>query len=194
MEAFLSILVGIGLAAATGFRVFVPFLALSLAARTDYLELAGGFAWIESTPALITFGAATLLEIGAYYVPWLDHLLDSIASPAAVVAGIVLTAAATGDLSPWLSWSLAVLAGGGVAGVFQGMTAGTRALTGLATGGLGNPLVSTLELGLSAVLSVLAIVVPVVAILLVLVLLVVAVRRLRGRARRRPDPGLATPH
>jgi len=185
MEVLLSILIGVGLAAATGFRVFVPFLVLSIAARAGHLDLASGFDWIAADGALIAFAVATVVEIGAYYVPWLDNLLDTLATPAAIVAGVMLTAAATGELSPLLSWSLAILAGGGVAAVFQGLTAGTRGISSVTTAGLANPLVATGEAAASTVLSVAAVLVPLVALGLVLVLLFFALSRIAARPPRR---------
>lgn len=185
MEILLSILIGIGLAAATGFRVFVPFLVLSIAARSGQVDLSAGFDWIASEAALWTFVVATLLEIGAYYFPWLDNLLDSVATPAAVIAGVVLTAAATGEMSPLLSWSLAILAGGGVAATFQGLTAGTRGISSLTTAGLANPLVATGEVAASTLLSVAAVLLPVVAFVLVVVLLLFALPRIAARVPRR---------
>ncbi len=190
MDALLSVCLGLGLAAACGFRVFVPALVLSLAARGGYVALDGGFEWIASTPALITLGVATVVEIGAYYVPWLDNLLDSLSSPAAVVAGIVVTASVVTGIDPYLKWTLAVIAGGGVAGAVQALTVGARGASSLTTAGIGNPLVTTAEIGGSAALSAVAVASPWLAALAVLVLVVFAVRRLR---RRRPGPpaGLA---
>ena len=174
METVLSILIGLGLAAACGFRVFVPLLVMSLASRAGvgHLALGPGFAWIGSTPALLSFSVATVLEIAGYYIPWVDNLLDTVATPAAMVAGIVVTASAmTTDVSPFLKWTLAVVAGGGTTAVFQGITALTRHISSFTTGGLGNPVLATAEAGGSAMLSVLAITVPFLAFLLVVGLL-----------------------
>jgi hypothetical protein len=171
METFLSIAVGLGLSAACGFRVFVPLLAVGLAARTGHLHLAAGFDWMSSDVALIAFGVATILEIGAYYIPWLDNTLDTIASPAAVVAGTVITASMVADLEPFLRWTLALIAGGGVAGLVQGGTVVTRGVSTTTTGGLANPVLATAELGGSVLTSFLAIVTPLIAIALVFFLM-----------------------
>jgi len=168
METVLSLLIGIGLSAACGFRVFVPLLVVSIAANTGHLSLAKSFAWMGSDAALIAFAVATVLEITAYYVPWLDNLLDTVASPAAVVAGTIITASLVADLSPFLRWTLAVIAGGGVAGLVKGTTVLTRATSTATTGGLANPILATAELGGSVVTSVMSIVAPVAAVLLVL--------------------------
>jgi hypothetical protein len=166
METLLSICVGIGLSAACGFRVFVPLLVMSIASLSGHLTLAHGFEWIGTYPALISFAIATCLEVAGYYIPWLDHLLDTIATPASVVAGIVVTASAVSDMSPFLKWTLAVIAGGSAAGLVQGATVMTRAACTATTAGLGNPLVASMELAGAAVTSILALVAPVLAILM----------------------------
>lgn len=183
METLLSILLGLGLAAACGFRVFVPLLIMSIASRAGagYLELGHGFAWIGSTAALVAFSAATLLEIAGYYIPWVDNLLDAIATPTAIVAGMMVTASAVTDMDPFFRWTLAIVGGGGTAAVFQGMTATARHVSSFTTGGLGNPVLATMEAGSSALLSVLAIVMPVVAMLLIAGFLYFAVKRLLFR-------------
>jgi len=163
MELIFGIFLGIGLAAACGFRIFVPLLVISVAAKCGHLTLANGFEWISSTPALICFAVATGLEIAAYYVPWLDNLLDTIASPAAVVAGIVITAACVSGMSPLLQWSLAVIAGGGASAAVQGITVTARAASSLTSGGLANPLVATVETAASTALSILALFLPILA-------------------------------
>ncbi len=181
MEAVLSVCLGVALAAACGFRVFVPLLIAGLAARFGALELAGGFAWIGSTGAILAFGVATLLEIAAYHVPWLDNLLDAAASPTAVVAGVVVAASVITGMDPLLKWTLAAVAGGGAAGSVQAMSVVARQLSSLGTGGLANPLLALLEAGGATALALLAIVVPLVAVAALVALLVVAWRLLRGR-------------
>lgn len=177
-EIILSILMGIGLSAASGFRIFIPFLVLSIASYTGNISLTDSFSWIGTLPALVTFGAATLIEIAGFYVPWIDNLLDTIASPAAVAAGIILTASVVTGMSPLLTWSLAVIAGGGIAGTIQALTGLTRATSSLTTGGLGNPAVSTVESGSSLTLSVIAVFIPFIAGVIVIVLFVWTVRML----------------
>ena len=164
MESFLGVLVGLGLAASCGFRVFVPLLVVSVATRTGVSEPAEGFAWLGSWGALIALAIATVAEVAAYYVPWLDNALDTVASPAAAVAGTVLFAAMVTDFDPFLQWSLAIIAGGGAAAVVQGGTVASRAASTATTGGTANFLVSTIETAAGFVFSILSVVVPVVAI------------------------------
>jgi len=185
LQTLLSIGLGIGLAAACGFRVFVPLLVTSIAAATGHLTLAGGFSWIGTRTALVTFAVATLLEILAYYVPWVDNLLDTIAGPAAVTAGIIVTASVVTDTSPLMRWSLAIIAGGGAAAVTQGATTAARHLSSLSTLGAGNHVLATAEAGGSLFLSVLAFLAPLFAAAAVavggLVVLVLLMKRPWGR-------------
>lgn len=189
MELSIGILIGIGLASACGFRVFVPLLGTSLASMSGHLDLAPGFDWIGSPVAAACFGTATLLEIIGFYVPWLDNILDTIATPAAAIAGTILTASMVTDISPFLKWTLAVIAGGGVAGTIQGGTALLRGASTGTTAGTGNPILSTIELVGSIVMTVLSFVVPVLAAVLGIAILICGIilfRRVVRWLRRRP--------
>jgi hypothetical protein len=185
-ESIVAISVGIGLAAACGFRVFLPMLVVGLAARAGLWTLADGFSWMGTWPAIATFATATVLETGAYYLPWLDNVLDLAFTPAAVLAGVLVSGAFVHDLDPLLQWSLALVAGGGASGVIKtglvGMRLGSTALT----GGTANPLMSTLEWTTSAGMSILSIFFPLLALALALVLIAVLLRfamRLPSRLR-----------
>src|SRR6267378_1901809 len=109
METLMSICLGIGLSAACGFRVFVPLLVMSIGSLSGHLTLAHGFEWIGSYPALVSFSVATCLEVAGYYIPWIDHLLDTIATPAAIVAGIIVSSSMLTSIDPFLKWTLAVI-------------------------------------------------------------------------------------
>lgn len=162
----------------------MPLLVISLAARGGHLALAPRFEWIASDPALATLAVAGAVEVVAYFVPWLDNLLDALAGPAAVVAGVVATASVITAMEPWLRWTLAVVAGGGAAGSVQALTTGVRGVSTLSTGGLANPLLSAAEAAGSILLSLLAVVAPLAALVLLAVLAGVAWRR--WATRRRP--------
>ena len=181
LDTVLSVCIGIGLAAACGFRVFVPLLILSIASLTGHASLAPSFHWIGTYPALIAFSAATAIEIAGYYVPWIDHTLDTIATPAAIVAGIIVTGSMLSNVDPFLKWCLAVIAGGGVAGTVQSATVLTRAASTAATGGLGNPIVATAELGLAVFTSFVALIAPILGAVLLLVVGILVGRKLWNR-------------
>jgi Domain of unknown function (DUF4126) len=171
MDALLAICLGIGLSAACGFRVFVPLLVMSISSLSGHLTLAPGFQWIGTYPALLTFSVATAFEIGGYYIPWVDHLLDTLATPAAIVAGTVITASMVHSTDPFLKWTLGAIAGGGTAGLIQGTTVLARGVSTATTGGLGNPFFATIELGGSLFTSILALLAPVLAVGMIFVVL-----------------------
>jgi Domain of unknown function (DUF4126) len=185
LDIAVSIALGVGLAAAVGFRVFLPLLVMSAAAWGGYLPLGEDFAWLATTPALAMLTAAALVEIAAYYIPGVDNLLDTIATPAAFVAGVVASAAVMTDLPPLVKWTLAVIAGGGAAGLMQGMTAAIRANSTVMTGGLGNFALATGELIGALGVSLLALAFPLLALAVVVLLAWLALRLLR-RLRKRP--------
>ena len=175
----LSIVLGIALAAATGFRVFLPMLIVSGAAYAGHLQLDSSFAWLGTPSALTMLSVAALAEVLAYYVPVIDNLLDTLATPAALIAGTIVSAAVMTDVPPMVKWTAAVIAGGGIAGLTQGLTGILRAHSTVLTGGLGNPVIATAELGGALLISFLALVAPAAAVALVILFLLVAIRRLR---------------
>lgn len=181
----MSFCLGIGLAASAGFRVFIPLFALSLAAYfgNSFLTLNESWQWIGSAPAMITFGVATLIEILAYYIPFVDNFLDTISVPLAAVAGTLLMAATLTDMNQVAVWSLAVIAGGGVATAVSGTTAATRAVSTGTTGGTGNFMVNTGETAVSSVLSITSFIWAPIAFVLVLITLF-GVWKLWKKARR----------
>ena len=168
MEIILSIFLGIGLAAAAGFRVFMPLFALSLAANQNLIPLGESWAWVGGTTALIVLGIATLIEIFAYYIPFVDNLLDTVALPMATIAGTLVMASTLVDLSPLMTWALAIIAGGGSAAAIQSGTATTRLASSATTGGLGNNLVTSTETATAGVVSSLALFFPIIGFVIVL--------------------------
>ena len=180
----LSIALGVGLAAAVGFRVFLPMLVMSIAAYSGHLTLSSGLTWLGSAPALVMLSVATVLEILAYYIPGVDNLLDAIAAPAALIAGTVISAAVMTDLPPILKWTTAAIAGGGAAGLTQGVTSLLRAKSTMLTGGLGNHAVASGEWAAALIVSVLALAAPLAALALVALFCWIAIRVLRRLFRR----------
>ncbi|HKX87083.1 MAG TPA: DUF4126 domain-containing protein [Flavobacterium sp.] len=167
----LSIFLGIGLAASAGFRVFLPLFVLSTASYFNVIELNESWLWVSTLPVMITLGIAMLAEIFGYYIPFVDNLLDTIATPLAAIAGTVIMASTILDYDPALTWGLAIIAGGGTATAMQGMTSMTRLISSVKTAGAGNPIVSTAETGTALTLSSLAVFLPIVAIVAVVCLL-----------------------
>ncbi|MEO6711354.1 MAG: DUF4126 domain-containing protein [Planctomycetota bacterium] len=174
-----SLVVAVGLSAATGFRVFVPALVAALAARAGMLPLSPEFQWLGSTGAIVTLAIATLIELGAYAIPWLDHALDVIATPTAIGAGFLLSAAVLPDLDPMLRWSLAFVVGSTAAAMVQIPTAVARGVSTWTTGGIANPVISTAEAAGSTLMSVAAVLAPFIALALLMFLAIYLLRRPR---------------
>jgi len=185
----LSIVLGIALAAATGFRIFLPMLIVSVAAYTGHLPLDSSFAWLGTPSALTMLSVAAVAEILAYYIPVVDNLLDSLATPAAFVAGAVVSAAVMTDVPPMVKWTAAVIAGGGIAGLTQGITGILRAHSTVLTGGLGNSVIATAELGGALLVTLLALAAPVAAVALVVLFLWLAIRLVRKVLRGASSSG-----
>ena len=172
LQIILSLSLGLGLAAACGFRVFIPPLMMGVANRFDLYELEGSFTWVGETWAIAIFGIATILEVGGYFIPWIDNLLDTVATPAAILGGIFVTSASLeGEMDSSTQWMLSIIAGGGVSGTIQLGTVATRAISTGTTGGLANPLISLLEAVASIVCIILSLflvmLIPFVIILLI---------------------------
>ena len=183
-ETIISIFLGIGLAASVGFRVFLPLFALSIASYFGVWDVNENWEWIGSLAAISTLGVATLVEIFAYFIPWVDSLLDSIALPLAAIAGTAVMVATISDLDPVVTWSLAIIAGGGTATAIRGASATSRLASTAVTGGLGNPVISAAETGTAVIVTAASIFVPILAAILVIVILIIIFsiyRKLRPR-------------
>jgi hypothetical protein len=190
IETIIGLCIGIGLSAACGFRVFVPLFVMSLASLTGWFEPMKGFEWLAMPSVCIALAVATLCEVAAYYIPWVDNALDTIATPASMIAGTLATmAVSSGEMSQFASWAAAIIIGGGTAGVVQMNTVAARAVSTGATGGIANPLLSTGELIGAVLLSVLSLIVPVLAVLLVILSVIWIVRWIhRKRAANLDHP------
>ncbi|UOE41263.1 DUF4126 domain-containing protein [Chryseobacterium suipulveris] len=169
----LSAFIGVGLAAATGFRVFLPMFAVSLASYMGWIPMNESFQWLSGLPTLITTGIATVVEIFAYYIPFVDHILDTLSVPLATIAGSVMFASQFADIGTFPQWALALIAGGGTAAAISSGFAGTRAASTATTGGLGNSVVATTETAGAGIMSFLAMAAPIIAFICAIILIVV---------------------
>ena len=171
----LSSFIGIGLAAASGFRVFLPLFAVSLASYLGWIPTNDNFQWLSGLPTLIVTGVATVVEILAYYIPVVDNFLDTVTVPLATVAGSVLFASQFIELGTFPQWALAIIAGGGTAATIAAGFAGTRAASTATTAGIGNNVIATTETAGAGLMSVLSIFLPVIAFILSLALLILVI-------------------
>lgn len=166
-----SLCIGLGLSASCGFRVFVPLLAANVAALSGVIPLAENMAWLGSWTAFACLATATVVEIIAYYIPWVDNALDTIAAPAAMIAGTMLTAAVLTNVEPAWQWGLGIIVGGGSAGATQLGTTTLRLGSSVTTAGVANPFLATLEHILAAIGSLLALWIPIIMATFVLIFL-----------------------
>ena len=142
--------------------------------------LSPSFAWLATTPASLALGTATILEIAAYYVPFFDNVLDTLAAPLAVLAGIIASASVLTDLPPWLQYTIAIVGAGGTAGVVHASTSLVRLKSSAATAGFGNPILATLELIGSVLIALLALVAPLIALAAVVLIVVFVAKRVNA--------------
>lgn len=183
MEMVLHAAIGIGLSAAAGFRILVPFLFAGIAAKEGFLTLSPGMAWMANDTAILAMLVATALEVLVYFIPVIDNLIDTVEVPAAAIAGVILTASVTGEMDPFLRWSLALIAGSTISGSTAAFTGLSRLASTATAGPFGNIAVSMVELASSTVLTLLAILVPMVVVIVVAVLLYLILRRRKRRQR-----------
>jgi len=182
METILGLCIGVGLSAACGFRVFVPLLVMSIASLMGWFEPMQGFEWLAMPTVCMGLAVATVSEIAAYYVPWVDNALDTVATPAAMVAGTLTTmAVSSGEMSQFATWAAAIIVGGGTAGAVQISTVAARGISTATTGGLGNFVIATGEWISAIFLSIMAMIMPVLVAIAVMILFVVAVRWIRAK-------------
>lgn len=179
-EIIFSICLGIGLAASAGFRVFIPLLCASLAAYFNVIPLNESWQWAGSLTAVIVLGVAAVVELLAYYIPYVDNLLDTISVPLAAIAGTAVMVSVMGDMNPVFTWTMAIIAGGGTAAAISTTTSGARAMSTSTTGGFANPIVSTAEAGFSGMLSLVSIAFAPLAVVMVFFLLI-GIRKLYKR-------------
>lgn len=183
-DTLISIFLGIGLSASVGFRVFLPLFFLSLAAYFNLWELNDNWQWIGSMSAVIILGVAMVVESFAYFIPFVDNLLDSIAVPLAAIAGTAVMVSTMAELSPVITWTLAIIAGGGTAAAISGASGAARLASTATTAGIANPVVSTIEVSTSLLLTLASIFFPVLAVIMVVVILYLifrAYKKFKGR-------------
>ncbi|HBC79337.1 MAG TPA: DUF4126 domain-containing protein [Bacteroidales bacterium] len=184
-ELITAVAIGIGLSASCGFRVFVPMLVASIAAKMGIFPVNEGFQWLAGCPAIISFGTATIAEILAYYIPFIDNLLDTITTPMAVGGGTLLLTSVLPIDNEFLKWAAGFLFGGGAAATIQGGTVLTRLASTKLTAGAGNSVVATGEHAAAFGTSVLAVLIPLVFAAVVILLIIYLITKFGRRILNR---------
>jgi hypothetical protein len=183
----LPVLLGLGLASATGLRTFLPLLMLALAARFGLfgITLNDHLAWLGSVPAIAALGVAAAAEFAGDKIPVVDHALTVIGAFTRPVAGAIAAASVFAGLDPTTAAVAGIIVGAPTAFAFNAVQGGTRLTSTATTGGLGNPLLSVIEDVLSFGMVLVAFLAPVV-VPIVLIVFAVLLFRLANRLRERP--------
>jgi len=186
MDYAISILLGISLAASCGFRVFVPLLVTNIGSLSGWVHLGGGFEWMGTWLSFAIFLTATIIEIAAYYIPWLDNALDTIAVPLASVAGTLLTVSFIADFPPGIQWAIGIVAGGGTAAIIKTAAGAVRLGSSAVSGGFTNWIVATVEHIVSIIMSVLSFFIPIVTGIGAILIFAFCAIKLVKRFRKKP--------
>ncbi|HHT22848.1 MAG TPA: DUF4126 domain-containing protein [Bacteroidales bacterium] len=184
-EIITAIALGIALSASAGFRVFIPMLVASVAAHFNIIPVSEGFAWLGSVPAMICFGVATVVEVLAYYIPFVDNLLDAITTPLAVLAGTLLMTSVLPMDNELTKWIMGFVVGGGTAATMQSGSVLSRFASSKFTAGTGNPVVSTGENVAATGASVMALFIPIIVAIIFIIIAIVILVKLRQWKRNK---------
>lgn len=180
LQVLIAASTGLGLAAASGFRVFLPPFLMAVWLRLGFLDVnieGSEFEAFSSDVSILLLGVASLSEIMAYKIPWMDNMLDSLATPLAGLAGIYLVAVSLEGADPSVQWALAIIAGGGSSLSIQSATVAGRGLSSMFTLGMANPFFSLIEDIASVLLIFIALLAPLAALFASVILIFVIFRR-----------------
>lgn len=173
----ISIFLAIGLSAACGFRVFIPPLTYGLLYKAELVQLDTSWNWIGNDWVVAVLFLAAIIEIFGNLIPWVDNLLDILATPTSIMAGTILSASCLSDISPGLQWILSVTSGVLITGGFQLTTISLRGMSSVFTGGLANPIFSIIEDLISFGITLTIIFSPIIGII-VIFLIVFLIRKI----------------
>lgn len=182
-------MLGLGLAASTGLRTFLPLLMLALATRFGWfgIELHEQMQWLHADAAIVSLGVAAVLEFVADKAPVLDNALSGLGLIVRPLAAALAAGSLFVGVDPLLAAVAGVIVGAPTALAFNAAQGGVRLASTATTGGLANPVLSLFEDVLAFFTALFALLAPVlVPVLLVILTLIV------GLAARRVRRGLTT--
>lgn len=190
MDVISGLLSAFGLSTAAGLNAYIPLLVVGLLARyTDLIALGRPFDMLENPIVLLVIAVLALLDFIGDKIPAVDHVLHAIGLVVAPIAGAIVALAANSDANS-ISPLLVAICGVLLAGSTQVARASARPLATATTAGVANPVLSFLEDGVSAVLSVLAVFLPVLAFLLVILFAFLMILLFRRAFRRKVQSGI----
>lgn len=180
-EATYAFLAGLLLAAATGFRVFLPLCALSWMIRFDVIAVSDSFEWLANDAALIALSTAVVLEFIGDKFPAVDSALDSLGTILKPIAGAIVLTASLSEWNPVYATIIGIAAGGAAAEGIHLLKSSGRVVANMATLGIAAPVISLFEDVFTIFLIVAAVLFPLIALAILAVIIVAIVRR---RTRR----------
>jgi len=180
-----TIALAISLAASAGLRAFLPLLIAGILARLEVLSLGESYTFVGSTPALVCFGIATLLEIAGDKIPAVDHALDVGGTVVRPLAGSLLAASVMWQIDePLWALVLGVIVGAPSALAPHAAKAATRGVSTTLTAGFANPVLSIMEDVSAAAIAILAILVPTLTAAILVLAVFLGWRWWRNRSLR----------
>ena len=187
-EAISGLSAAFGLSGSAGLNAYIPLLLVALAARfpmsDPLVKLQPPFDLLGSWWAIGLIAVLLVVEIVADKIPAVDSVNDAIQTFIRPAAGAILFAGSANvitDIHPILALGSGLLVAGGV----HATKTAARPVVTVTTGGVGNPVVSTLEDIVAFVVSLLAILLPIIAALLLLTFLFVVIYFVRRWRQRR---------
>ncbi|HLR42946.1 MAG TPA: DUF4126 domain-containing protein [Pseudogracilibacillus sp.] len=181
MDTAMAILLGIGLSAAAGFRVFIPLLIVNILAKLSYVTLAENFDWLGSTSATIAVSLAVILELASSVIPVIDNIVKVLATPLAIGAGIILVASFMGGADPTFRWVISIVAGGGTATLTQIVSTTVRGTVNFVTAGAGGIVVTIFETLIAIIVTILSILMPILSLVFLGVIIYFVMKVMKKR-------------
>lgn len=175
---------GIGLSAACGIRMFLPLLLIAVNQKFHLLETSYYVDWLDSNLALIILITATLIEISAYYIPLIDHILDVVNVPLVFVAGLLSMASILPDMPLYMDKILGLIVGGSTAVTINGLVGIGRLKSTTLSAGTTNPFYATIENIMTIVITILSFVIPVIIGIIVILIVTSSFKRFKDFFRK----------
>jgi len=181
-----TIALAVSLAASAGLRAFLPLLIAGVLSRLEVLSLGESYSFVGSTPALVCFGIATVLEIAGDKIPAVDHALDAGGTVVRPLAGSLLAASVMWQIDePLWALVLGVIVGAPSALAPHAAKAATRGVSTTLTAGFANPVLSIMEDVSAAAIAFLAILVPTLTAAILVLAVFLGWRWWRNRSLRK---------
>ena len=189
LTTILSLFLGIGLAASSGFKVFLPLFLTSFLAFLDFdlISITEDVVWLKNPIVLFVIGIFTILEISIYFIPFVDNRMDKVKVPLSFITGALVMKATFMLSSSSAGWIISFVFGGFLAMFFSYICAIVRRITTITTRGAGNFLVNIAELSVVLLLTSISILASPLAFLIIVFLIILSYMALNRLEKRIPN-------